>query len=216
MKQIIAIVLAAIFLTGCASSYGSSQSSDGRSIPENDGSVTANVVTIEPIAKVWFTSSNMSGVNEDVLPMYPAKVKIGNLHEGSVVDTLIKTEIDKDRPDYALNSGDPIGINIHNPSSDIVVVDLTLENINQVATDADTSLEYSPAPFFCLSWVKLSSSIVSIPPYSIAHVPIKLTVPKNISGLIIPNKWEFRIRAAKETTDKYTTDTLQRWLISMR
>jgi len=165
----------------------------------------------QPSVDPYFTPSSDPASG---LPMYPAKVVIANLAPGAVVDTLVRDEISTEYPSYSLAKGAPVGINIHNPTADEKTMLITFEPTDNSTIDKETGISYAPTPAQAGRWVIISRSQVTIPPYSVGHIPVKLAIPKRVKGL--PERWEFRLVAAPSGDDMVTTATAQRWLITMR
>lgn len=174
-------------------------------------------IVSDTIAKPWITSATNQAQDIKSLPMYPAKIVLGNIRAGVIVDTLTQTEVNADYPDYISKAGDPVTVNIHNPSWGGVAIGLTYEIMTGLTNDSDTGIEYSPAPKIVQNWVNISVDRMLIPPNSIAHIPIRLVIPKDIGNIKLPVHWEFRIRVKNiDQIGMFQTETLQRWLITMK
>lgn len=179
--------------------------------------VPAFTPPLEPMHSVWYTPANNDALSRNSLPMFPAKIVIDNVRAGVTVDTATQSQTNPDNPDYYTRSGEPLTVNIHNPRDKPVIISVTYSPCDRVTDDADTGLLYQPAARIVANWVQIADDKVVIPARSIAHVPVRLSVPGNLSGIDLPDRWEFRISII-ETTQKgmFQTETLQRWLVSMR
>lgn len=130
---------------------------------------------------------------KDTLAVYPPKVKVGNIGAGGHVDG--------------------VTLFIENGYDDSVIVNISLTCKEHVTNDADTGLEYYPAPDNYQRYVRIKEGKIEITAHSICSVPIELTMPKDVSKF--PERWEFDVQVARGQ-GFVSTALIQRWLITMR
>lgn len=167
--------------------------------------------TLEPLAKPWITPSSI--VAADLLGIkLIGKIKLSSVKPGNVMDTWTEDFIYPDRPDYNVNKGEPLTVNIENPSTSEISFGIFYTTPSSTTSDIDTGLKYEPAPAGSSNWVEFSTTQVNVPAQSIIHVPLRVIIPK-VDG--IPKRWEFGILVAS-MGGSFSAAGNQRWLISMR
>ena len=127
--------------------------------------------------------------------IYSPKILIGNIPPGGIADDM--------------------QLNISNGYTDELTVAVEVVFPERNTRDADTMLEYSPAPLDAKNWIVVSRlGEITIPPASIMSIPVRLTIPKD-AGNNIPERWEIDLRVS-EGGGFLTRAYVQRYLITMR
>lgn len=155
-------------------------------------SMPRQVKASEPIAPIATTP--ITDVSDEGISIYSPKIKISGIEPGGTADGMT--------------------LNIKNGTADNVTMFISVVIPERLTTDADTMLEYSPAPKNAQKWIVVSQTgDVEVPAQSVISIPVSLTIPKDIKGL--PERWEFDIKVS-EYGGFATTALIQRYLITMR
>jgi hypothetical protein len=174
--------------------------------------VYGNELNFTTVADVWYTyPQNIEGLAE--LTIYPSSVMISNIHSDSLIDTWTEDR-NMERKlsdgeveilvDCALKKGDWQTVNIINW--------LPTEETYQIAfRTPDSQYNYHPESIVVKQWVQLSVDEITIPPYAIAHVPMRIIIPQNV---VIPET-EFWIDVYK-AVGMVQAGASQRWIIVPR
>lgn len=126
--------------------------------------------------------------------IYSPKILIGNIPAGGIADDMT--------------------LNISNGYTDELTVTVEVVIPDRVTTDADTMLQYSPAPKDAQKWIVVRRfGEITVPPASIMSIPVRLTIPKDAKDL--PERWEIDLRVS-EGAGFLTRAYIQRYLITMR
>lgn len=223
MKKLTALI-GAIIMAGFFASCGQS--------------VTAITTTVEAVSiapevipvksNAWITERINSQPN-DAIQILP-KIRLENFPPGGMVETWVVSSTCLDNTELNTLKGNTLTLDIYNGFASgidcLVYYHAPLSN----TVDADTGLGYSPAPKETKDWLTIAdyettpkdiaeifsvngpSTTATIPAYSVLHLPIKLSIPKEAKNL--PKRWEFDIKVSG--IGFITTALDQRWLITMR
>lgn len=166
--------------------------------------------------QVWFTDVTQTYSDTVPFQVFPVKIKISGLIGGWLQDTWpIPGNPVKDYPDYKWKEGEPMAIAIHNKHDTEVTYRLTYLPTTENKIDGDTGQIYEPTPKEAADWVILSQNEVVIPANTIAHVPVAIITPKNISKTT-PDKWEFDVQIDDESqSGMIITNADVRFLVTM-
>ena len=127
------------------------------------------------------------------LLIYPPKVLIGNIGRNGHVDSVC--------------------LKIDNSFTENLTVFVTITTPERITNDADTGIEYQPAPAGFESYIAMPRGEICVLANSIYYLPVEITLPDNVSAF--PHWWEFNIKVA-QGEGIVTTALIQRWLITMR
>lgn len=108
---------------------------------------------------------------------------------------------------------DDLELCVENGYAEDMTVFISVEIPEKNTIDADTMLEYSPAPENAQKLIVVAQNgEITIPATTVLHLPVRLTVPKNYN---LPNRWEIDIKVS-EGGGFVTRGYIQRYLVTMR
>jgi hypothetical protein len=145
-----------------------------------------------PVTAAPVTTTSLEG--DTGFSISSPKILIGNVPLGGQVDDLT--------------------LNLHNGTSDNITVFVAYHRPDRVTVDADTMINYQPAPKNAQNWITISRlREITIPPASIMSIPVSIAIPKDAE---CPERWEFDLKVTEAGNGFITTAYLQRYLITMR
>ena len=173
----------------------------------------------DPNAPVEFVKLSGNQLDFTGFRVVPDKQYLtSGLVAGSLARIYANDATNEEHPEYGWKAGDPICIQIASSNSKQKTYKIEVLAPSGPTLDKRTGETYDPMPDFALKWVEVPST-VTIPPNTLARVPVVLRVPGNISNRVmgtIPNMAEFRILVTEAQEGMVATAMEQRWLIRVR